>query len=169
MHRSPQVGSLPDCRGAATRRSVDTSSDDAMRNQNAQATGFDHRRNQRNQQGYCGASSSRRYDVVVTGANPDSIAEATRILSDDILVTRSDARSLSDIEGLIATVRERLGTLNLLFLNAGIGRIMPVETIDEDALMISSTSTSKASSSPCRRRSLSSAIVGRWPSPSAWG
>lgn len=76
---------------------------------------------------------ARGYRVAVTGRNPDSLAAARRELPQDVLVLRADAAVLSDTDALIATVGERLGALDLLFLNAGVFRPAPVQAVTEEA------------------------------------
>ncbi|ONI74082.1 oxidoreductase [Kribbella sp. ALI-6-A] len=76
---------------------------------------------------------ARGYQVAVTGRNPDSLARARRELPGDVLVVRSDARVLADTEVLAATVSERFGRLDLLFLNAGIFQPAPVADVTEEA------------------------------------
>lgn len=76
---------------------------------------------------------ARGYQVVVTGQNPDSIAKAKAELPDDILVTRADARRPADTDSLLRTVSERFGSLDLLFLNAGVFRPAPVADVTEEA------------------------------------
>ncbi|MEU0503256.1 SDR family oxidoreductase [Nocardia sp. NPDC005998] len=72
---------------------------------------------------------SRGYRVMVTGL--DNHVDAG--LHDDVVVVRADARSLPDIDQAIDRVRREFGSLDLLFLNAGISRPGSIETIDEDA------------------------------------
>ncbi|GAA1559838.1 SDR family NAD(P)-dependent oxidoreductase [Kribbella lupini] len=74
---------------------------------------------------------SRGYQVAVTGQNPGSLARARRELPGDVLVVRSDARVLADTDDLVATVSERFGSLDLLFLNAGIFHPAPVGDVTE--------------------------------------
>lgn len=62
---------------------------------------------------------ARGYQVAVTGQNPEPLARARLELPDDVLVVRSDARVLSDTDALMARVSERVGSFDLLFLNAG--------------------------------------------------
>lgn len=76
---------------------------------------------------------ARGYQVTVTGRNPDSLALARRELPDDVLVVRSDARVPADTDALLTTVSERLGSLDLLFLNAGIFRPAPVADVTEES------------------------------------
>lgn len=73
----------------------------------------------------------RGYQVVVTGQNPDTIAAAEKSLPEQIVVLRADARSLADTDRVVEEVRERFGTLDVLFLNAGIVQGRPVEAFDE--------------------------------------
>ncbi|MFG2306666.1 SDR family oxidoreductase [Actinacidiphila glaucinigra] len=76
---------------------------------------------------------ARGYQVAVTGQNPDSLARARRELPDDVLVVQSDARVLADTDALLATVSARFGSLDLLFLNAGIFRPAPVADVTEES------------------------------------
>src|SRR5687767_15091481 len=71
------------------------------------------------------------FDVLVTGTDPARLAAARRDLPKDIVVLRADARSLPDADKTVSEVRERFGRLDVLFLNAGIGRMLPVEAVDE--------------------------------------
>jgi NAD(P)-dependent dehydrogenase (short-subunit alcohol dehydrogenase family) len=69
--------------------------------------------------------------VAITGQNPDTLAAARRELPSDVLVLRSDVRSVSEAAQLAQQVSEQFGRLDVLFLNAGIARIAPFEAIDE--------------------------------------
>lgn len=69
--------------------------------------------------------------VAITGQNRETLAAAARELPDDVLVLRSDARSVADAAALAATLQERFGKLDVLFLNAGIAQLGPFEAVDE--------------------------------------
>ncbi|MFO0697365.1 MAG: glucose 1-dehydrogenase [Polyangiales bacterium] len=71
-------------------------------------------------------------NVVLTGRNAESLDEARRELPEDVLVVRSDARSLDDTEALARLVGGRFGGLDVVFLNAGTARLAPVESVTED-------------------------------------
>jgi NAD(P)-dependent dehydrogenase (short-subunit alcohol dehydrogenase family) len=73
----------------------------------------------------------RGYQVMVTGQNPDTITTAEKELPEDVVVVRADARSLADADRVADEVRDRFGSLDVLFLNAGITRPRPVEAFDE--------------------------------------
>ncbi|MEV0266469.1 SDR family oxidoreductase [Streptomyces sp. NPDC050617] len=72
---------------------------------------------------------SRGYRVMVTGLH--GLADAG--LPDDVTAVRADARSLPDLDHAIDEAQRRFGSLDLLFLNAGVSRLGPIESIDEDA------------------------------------
>lgn len=71
---------------------------------------------------------SRGHRVVVTGLGHADDAG----LPEDVTVVRADARSLPDLDRAMDEARRQLGSLDLLFLNAGISRPGPVESTDED-------------------------------------
>ncbi|WP_435173721.1 SDR family NAD(P)-dependent oxidoreductase [Actinacidiphila sp. bgisy145] len=72
---------------------------------------------------------SRGYRVMVTGLS--NVADAG--LPPGITAVRADARSLPDIDHALDQARRDLGSLDLLFLNAGISRPGPIESTDEEA------------------------------------
>ena len=74
----------------------------------------------------------RGYQVAVTGQNPESITNAERELPQDMLVLRADTRLMADTDAVIEAVRERFGSLDFLFLNAGVSRPSPVADVTED-------------------------------------
>lgn len=72
---------------------------------------------------------SRGHRVMVTGTGDPAGAG----LPDDVAVVRADARSLPDLDHAMEQARRRFGSLDLLFLNAGISRPGPIESTDEAA------------------------------------
>jgi NAD(P)-dependent dehydrogenase (short-subunit alcohol dehydrogenase family) len=74
----------------------------------------------------------RGYAVMVTGRNPDSLAAAQRVLPDDVVVFRADARSVTDADAVAAELSRRFGKLDLAFLNAGVTSLVPLEALDEE-------------------------------------
>jgi NAD(P)-dependent dehydrogenase (short-subunit alcohol dehydrogenase family) len=71
------------------------------------------------------------FAVLVTGQNPETLAAAKRTLPGDITVLRADSRVLADADRVAEEAKQRLGRLDAVFLNAGIGRMLPIEAIDE--------------------------------------
>ena len=74
---------------------------------------------------------AKDFAVVVTGRNPDTLTKARRELPDDVVVLAADARSSPDTERVVAEVTQRFGRVDAVFLNAGIGSLVPLEAVDE--------------------------------------
>lgn len=74
----------------------------------------------------------RGYAVMVTGRNADTLAAAQRVLPDDVVVFRADARSVADADAVAAELSRRFGKLDLAFLNAGVTSLVPLEALDEE-------------------------------------
>src|SRR4051812_46998935 len=67
--------------------------------------------------------------VAITGRNPDTLAAARRELPEGIAVLEADARSLGDATRLAGAIQQRFGKLDILFLNAGIAQLAPLEAV----------------------------------------
>src|SRR5215210_4991874 len=65
--------------------------------------------------------------VVITGRDERSLAAASREIGGGVLALRSDSSSLADIDELFAAVKERFGRVDVLFVNAGVGKFAPLE------------------------------------------
>ena len=70
--------------------------------------------------------------VFVTGRSEQTLAEAKESLPDGIITIRSDASRLEDIDDLAATLKEKAGRIDVLYVNAGIAKFMPFESITPD-------------------------------------
>jgi NAD(P)-dependent dehydrogenase (short-subunit alcohol dehydrogenase family) len=71
--------------------------------------------------------------LAVTGTNPARLDAARTELGSDVLVIDSDASDLAAQKAVAETVRHAFGGLDILFLNAGIAELRPVEQWDEAA------------------------------------
>jgi len=69
--------------------------------------------------------------LAVTGTNPARLDAARTELGSDVLVIDSDASDLAAQKAVAETVRHTFGGLDVLFLNAGIAELRPVEQWDE--------------------------------------
>jgi NAD(P)-dependent dehydrogenase (short-subunit alcohol dehydrogenase family) len=65
--------------------------------------------------------------VIVTGTNPATIAAAQEELGPDVIVVRGDAGNVDDQKRLAAQVAETFGQLDVLFVNAGVVGLRPVD------------------------------------------
>lgn len=65
--------------------------------------------------------------LMVTGVNPDTLAEARNSLGKDVLVVNADAASVPAQQQLAQVVLEHFGQLDIAFLNAGVSVWQPME------------------------------------------
>jgi NAD(P)-dependent dehydrogenase (short-subunit alcohol dehydrogenase family) len=70
-------------------------------------------------------------EVLLTGRNEQNLEAVRRELGPRAHVVRSDTASLADIEALSRLVKERLGQVDFVFINAGFSRLEPLEQVTE--------------------------------------
>jgi NAD(P)-dependent dehydrogenase (short-subunit alcohol dehydrogenase family) len=70
--------------------------------------------------------------VVVSGRDQKTLDEAAKALGPDALVVRADIARLADIDKLFAAVKAKFGRIDVLFVNAGIGKFAPFEAVSEE-------------------------------------
>ena len=70
--------------------------------------------------------------VVITGRDRRTLEEAAREIGGDVLAVHADASSLEDTDRLFAAVAEKFGKIDVLFVNAGIGKFAPIEAVTEE-------------------------------------
>jgi NAD(P)-dependent dehydrogenase (short-subunit alcohol dehydrogenase family) len=99
--------------------------------------------------------------VAITGRNERTLAEVAESIGGDVVTARLDVADLAAIEPVLATLAERLGRLDVVFANAGIGGDTPVGNtpiaLFEEIVRVNLT----AVSSPCRRRYRTSRLAPR--------
>lgn len=81
-----------------------------------------------------GLATARQYlaegaEVIVTGTNPTNIAAAQKELGAKALVVKSSQSDLADIDQLAATIKEKFGMIDALFVNAGIAKFIPYQMV----------------------------------------
>jgi NAD(P)-dependent dehydrogenase (short-subunit alcohol dehydrogenase family) len=69
--------------------------------------------------------------VAISGRNQESLAQAARSLGTEGLAVRADMSNISDLEMLFAEVAQKLGKIDVLFINAGIAKFGPIEAVTE--------------------------------------
>lgn len=72
--------------------------------------------------------------VAITGQNQERLDEAAKILGAEVLAIRADTRSLDDLDTMFAQIKEQWGRLDILFVNAGIAKFMPLLDVDEASI-----------------------------------
>jgi len=70
-------------------------------------------------------------NVVVTGRNPETLAAATKVLSRRAITVKADVTSGVDLDLLFETVRRKHGRIDVLFANAGVAKLSPLESTSE--------------------------------------
>jgi NAD(P)-dependent dehydrogenase (short-subunit alcohol dehydrogenase family) len=79
------------------------------------------------------ALHEKGFAVLVTGADPETLAAAHQSLPGEVVVLKADARSLSDTARVADELKQRFGRVDFAFLNAGVGRMLPLDAVDEAA------------------------------------
>lgn len=69
--------------------------------------------------------------VLITGRDQATLDAARDQLGENVIAVRSDAASIPDIEALADRVRVEFGTVDALFVNAGINGFAPFESTSE--------------------------------------
>ena len=67
--------------------------------------------------------------VFITGRSDKTLADAKAQLPADVTTIKSDASRLEDIDALAATLKAKAGRIDVLFINAGVAKFLPVEAI----------------------------------------
>ncbi len=70
-------------------------------------------------------------EVIITGRNQDSLDKAVGELEHRVTGMISDTAQLADIEKLAAQLQSQGKPIDVLFLNAGIAKLVPIEQTDE--------------------------------------
>ncbi|MFI6214268.1 SDR family oxidoreductase [Nocardia brasiliensis] len=70
--------------------------------------------------------------VVITGRSQASLDTAQQQLGENAIAVRGDVAALTDLDALADRVRSEFGTLEALFVNAGIAKTMPFESTTEE-------------------------------------
>ncbi|MEO6966591.1 MAG: SDR family oxidoreductase [Acidobacteriaceae bacterium] len=70
--------------------------------------------------------------VAITGRNPETLESVRKELGQDVLILRSDASDVAAQKGVADTLRQNFQQLDVLFVNAGVADLRPMEQWDED-------------------------------------
>jgi NAD(P)-dependent dehydrogenase (short-subunit alcohol dehydrogenase family) len=70
--------------------------------------------------------------VFITGRRQNELDAAVRQIGEKkVSGVQSDVSNLADLDRLYATVKEQKGHIDILFANAGVGELVPLEEITE--------------------------------------
>ncbi|ABF42739.1 short-chain dehydrogenase/reductase SDR [Candidatus Koribacter versatilis Ellin345] len=70
--------------------------------------------------------------VFLTGRREPELLAAANELGPSAIAIRTDSSLISDVEKILARIRETKGKLDILFANAGIGEFLPLGVITEE-------------------------------------
>ena len=73
----------------------------------------------------CGAK------VVISGRDDKTLAQAAEFIGSETLAVRADVSQLADLDKLFTRTKEQFGSIDVLFVNAGIAKFAPVEQTTE--------------------------------------
>jgi NAD(P)-dependent dehydrogenase (short-subunit alcohol dehydrogenase family) len=68
---------------------------------------------------------------MVTGNNLETVVAAQKALPEDVVVYRANSGQVPDASRIADELKHRFGRIDFAFLNAGIGRMLPLEAVDE--------------------------------------
>jgi NAD(P)-dependent dehydrogenase (short-subunit alcohol dehydrogenase family) len=69
--------------------------------------------------------------VAIAGRSQNTLEEAAHTLGDGILAVQADVAQLADIDRLYVEVAQQLGKIDVLFVNAGVIRVLPLADTTE--------------------------------------
>ena len=75
--------------------------------------------------------SRRGAKIVISGRDEKALAEAAASLGGETLAVCADVSRLADLDRLFARTKERFGSIDVLFVNAGVAKFAPVEQTTE--------------------------------------
>jgi NAD(P)-dependent dehydrogenase (short-subunit alcohol dehydrogenase family) len=81
--------------------------------------------------GFATAKEFRAQGAKVAISGRSEVAKAAKELGEDVLGVTADVKSLVDLDQLFKTVHDKLGKIDVLFVNAGIAKMGPVDTVSE--------------------------------------
>lgn len=69
--------------------------------------------------------------VAITGRNGKTLEIAAQEIGDGTLAIQSDVGKVAEIETAMKKIKERFGRIDALFVNAGVGKFVPLEEVTE--------------------------------------
>ncbi len=70
--------------------------------------------------------------VAISGRNQKTLDEAAKALGKDALVVQADVAKLDDAERLFSAIEKRFGKIDVLFVNAGVAKFVPIDQVSEE-------------------------------------
>jgi len=70
--------------------------------------------------------------VAISGRDQQTLNSAKKEIGNGVLVVKADTSNLEDIDVLLGAVKKEFGKIDVLFVNAGVGKFLPIESVDEE-------------------------------------
>ncbi len=70
--------------------------------------------------------------VVISGRNKKTLDEAASSIGNGVVAVQADVGKLADVDKLYAQVSEKVGKIDVLFVNAGVAKFAPLAETSED-------------------------------------
>ena len=70
--------------------------------------------------------------VAISGRDQQTLNSAKKEIGNGVLVVKADTSNLKDIDALFEAVKKEFGKIDVLFVNAGVGKFLPIESVDEE-------------------------------------
>ena len=70
--------------------------------------------------------------VAISGRSQKTLDEAAKELGKDALVLQADVSKISDADKLFSAVEKRFGKIDVLFVNAGVAKFVPLDQVSEE-------------------------------------
>jgi NAD(P)-dependent dehydrogenase (short-subunit alcohol dehydrogenase family) len=83
-----------------------------------------------------GLAAAKRFSdegakVAISGRSQKTLDEAVKYVGNGILAVKSDVAKLADLDRFYSTVAQKFGKIDVLFVNAGVAKFLPVQNADE--------------------------------------
>lgn len=83
-----------------------------------------------------GLATAKRFvaegaEVFITGRRQEELDRAVETIGSGVTAVQGDVSRLDDLDRVFATVRAKSGRIDVLFANAGLGKLAPLGAIDE--------------------------------------
>ena len=69
--------------------------------------------------------------VAISGRSQKTLDEAVTFIGSGALAVKADVSSLTDLDRFFSTVAQKLGKIDILFVNAGVAKFVPLANADE--------------------------------------
>jgi NAD(P)-dependent dehydrogenase (short-subunit alcohol dehydrogenase family) len=70
--------------------------------------------------------------IAISGRSQKTLDEAAKFLGKDTLAIQADVSKLADADKLFNAVKQRFGKIDVLFVNAGVAKFIPLEAVTEE-------------------------------------